>query len=68
MSLFLLIICAAALLGVSAIVIFLGSYLLGRPLSKGCGKSDCCQKTSQNTYTQADSKTKAPHHDDTHSP
>ena len=37
-ALFLLICCSAILLGISVIAIFLGSYLLGRPLSKGCGK------------------------------
>lgn len=66
-ALFLLICCSATLLGISVIVIFLGSYLLGRPLSKGCGKPDCCQKTTKNTCSQSDSKTKASPNDDTHS-
>lgn len=69
MALFLLICCATALLGVGVIAVFVGSYILGRPLSKGCGKHDCCQKkTPHNTCSQSDVKTKAsPHDDNTHS-
>ncbi|MBX6679873.1 hypothetical protein [Chlamydia gallinacea] len=66
-ALFLLICCSAILLGISVIAIFLGSYLLGRPLSKGCGKPDCCQKITKNTWSQSDSKTKASPNDDAHS-
>ncbi|WP_100934612.1 hypothetical protein [Candidatus Chlamydia corallus] len=44
MTLFLIVCCATVLLGVGMGILFLGSHLLGRPLSKGCQKPDCCQK------------------------
>ncbi|WP_080017542.1 hypothetical protein AB8855_02985 [Chlamydia trachomatis] len=43
-SLFLLVCCATALLSIGVTAVLIGSFLLGRPLSKGCGRSDCCQK------------------------
>ncbi|UFW10234.1 YSIRK-type signal peptide-containing protein [Chlamydia trachomatis] len=43
-SLFLLICCATVLLSIGVASVLIGSFLLGRPLSKGCGRSDCCQK------------------------
>ncbi|WP_348663769.1 hypothetical protein [Chlamydia vaughanii] len=69
MTLFLLICCATALLGIGMVILLIGSYLLGRPLSKGCGKPDCCQKKTCDKQTGPDSKTEAPSHDDdTHNP
>ncbi|MFJ1509120.1 hypothetical protein SBV45_00285 [Chlamydia crocodili] len=69
MTLFLLICCATALLGVGIVILLIGSYLLGRPLSKGCGKSDCCHKKACDKQTRSDSTTKAPpYDDDTHPP
>ncbi|WP_219994005.1 hypothetical protein [Chlamydia suis] len=43
-SLFLLICCATVLLTIGVTAVLMGSFLLGRPLSKGCGRRDCCQK------------------------
>ncbi|WP_080593184.1 hypothetical protein [Chlamydia psittaci] len=64
MTLFLVICCATALLGVGIVILLIGSYLLGRPLSKGCGKSDCCHKKACNKQTQSDSTTKVSLYDD----
>ncbi|WP_108896590.1 hypothetical protein [Chlamydia serpentis] len=44
MTLFLIVCCATVLLGLGIGILCLGSHLLGRPLSKGCQKPDCCQK------------------------
>ncbi|AAF38106.1 hypothetical protein ACH8ZP_02530 [Chlamydia pneumoniae] len=44
MTLFLVICCATVLLGLGMGILLVGSHLLGRPLSKGCQKPDCCQK------------------------
>ncbi|BAE81547.1 hypothetical protein [Chlamydia felis Fe/C-56] len=63
MTLFLLICCATALLGVGIVILLIGSYLLGRPLSKGCGKSNCCHKKACDKQTRSDSTTKASSHD-----
>ncbi|ASD30412.1 hypothetical protein [Chlamydia abortus] len=64
MTFFLVICCATALLGVGIVILLIGSYLLGRPLSKGCGKSDCCRKKACDKQTPPDSTTKASPHDD----
>ncbi len=31
------------LIGLGLSILLLMSYFLGRPLSKGCGKTDCCR-------------------------
>ncbi|ANH78308.1 hypothetical protein [Candidatus Chlamydia sanziniae] len=59
MTLFLLVCCATVLLGIGAGILFLGSYLLGKPLSKGCGKEDCCHKKSCDKTNNKDSKSKS---------
>ncbi|MBQ8498676.1 hypothetical protein [Chlamydia sp.] len=62
-SLFLLICCATALLGIGAMVILAGSFLLGRPLSKGCGRNDCCQKKKSCPHGNQTSQTENDHDD-----
>ncbi|WP_139414180.1 hypothetical protein [Chlamydia abortus] len=63
-TLFLVICCATVLLGVGILILLIASYLLGRPLSKGCGKSDCCRKKACDKQTPPVSITKASLHDD----
>ncbi|AAF39522.1 YSIRK-type signal peptide-containing protein [Chlamydia trachomatis] len=55
-SLFLLICCATVLLSIGVASVLIGSFLLGRPLSKGCGRSDCCQKKKSCPYGNKNSQ------------
>nr|WP_235628575.1 hypothetical protein [Chlamydia pecorum] len=60
MTLFFLVCIATVLIALGIGVLLLGSYLLGRPLSKGCGKTDCCK----NRNPKPTSKESPPHDDD----
>ncbi|EPP35354.1 hypothetical protein CP10139811_0995 [Chlamydia ibidis] len=66
MTFLFLLVCSVVLIITVASIVFLGTYLLGRPLSRGCGKTDCCHKKHCDT---ANSKPyQSDNHDDNPSP